>query len=93
MGEVAHELRGMRQAQEEAMEAQRRTFQVELEKITEELERVKLRSTALEKWMEISKVQKSTQKYNYAQKNQGHDQCTRSSRSDHRYGCMPPQSF
>ena len=69
--EVAHELRGMRQAQEEAMEAQRRTFQVELEKVTEELERVKLRSTALEKEIKTSKAQKSAQKQNYAQKNPG----------------------
>lgn len=44
------------------MEAKRWTFQVELEKVTEELERVKLRSTTLKKRLEISKAQKSTQK-------------------------------
>ena len=58
MGKVAHELRGMRQAQGEAMEVQRRAFQVELEKVTEELEWVKLRSTALEKEIETSKAQR-----------------------------------
>ncbi len=34
MEEVAHELRGMRQAQEKGIEAQRKTFQVELENVT-----------------------------------------------------------
>lgn len=68
---MAHELRGMRQAQEEAMEAQRQTFQVELEKVTKELEKVKLRSTALEKEIETSKAQKSAQKQNYAREKLG----------------------
>ena len=38
------------------MEAQRQTFQVELEKVIEELAKVKLRSIALEKEIETSKV-------------------------------------
>ncbi len=67
MEEVAHEMRGMRQAQEKEMETQRKTFQVELENVTEELKKVKLRSTALEKRLKISKAQKSAQKQNYAQ--------------------------
>ncbi len=55
----------MRQALEEAMEAQRQTFQVELEKVTGELEKVKLRSTALKKEIETSEAKKSAQKQNY----------------------------
>ena len=68
MGEMAHELREMKQAQEEAMEIQRWIFQVELEKVIEELEEMRLRSAAVEKEIEISKTRKPAQKQNYAQK-------------------------
>lgn len=88
MGEVAHELRGMRQVQGEAMEAQRQMFQVELgkvtgelEKVTGELEKVKLRSTALEKEIESSRAQKSAQKQNYAQEKLGAKEVATAKRS------------
>lgn len=61
MLEVAHELQGMRQAQEEAMEAQRRSFQLELEKVKEELELVESRSSALKKDIESLRAQKRAQ--------------------------------
>ena len=61
MQEVAHELQGMRQAQEEAMEAQRRCFQLELEKVKEELELVESRSSALEKEIKSLRAQKMAQ--------------------------------
>lgn len=50
------------------MKIQRQTFQVELEKIIEKLEEMKLKSVALKKEIEKSKIQKSAQKQNYAQK-------------------------
>lgn len=62
MGEVAHRLYGMRQAQEEVMEVHRRNFQVELERVTEEQEQMKLRSTALEKEIEALRSEKPSQK-------------------------------
>ena len=58
MLEFAHALQDMRQTQEEAMEAQRRIFQLELEKVKEELELVESRSSALEKKIESLKAQK-----------------------------------
>ena len=95
MGEVAHELREMRQAQEEAMEIQRRTFQVKLEKVIEELEGMKLRSTALEKEMETSRTQKPAQKQNYAQKKLGTKDVTttKGSRSEEIVEIRDPQSI
>ena len=88
MEEVAHELRGMGQAQREAMEAQRQMFQVELgkvtgelEKVTGELEKVKLRSTALEKEREFSRAQKSAQKQNYAPEKLGAKEVAAAKRS------------
>ena len=71
MEEVIHELREMRRAPKEAMETQRRTFQVGLEKVIEELEGIKLRSAALEKEIKTSRTQKPAQKQNYAQKKLG----------------------
>lgn len=53
------------------MEAQKQTFQVELEKVTKQLEKVKLRSTALEKEIKTSKAQKSAQKQNYVREKFG----------------------
>ena len=61
MLEVAHELQGMRQAQDEAMEVQRRSFQLELEKVKEELELVESRSSAFEKEIESLRAQKIAQ--------------------------------
>ncbi len=81
MGGVAHELLGTRQAQEEAMEVQRQTFQVELENVTEELEKVKLRSTALEKEVETDQSQKSAQKQNYAREKFGAKEVATAKRS------------
>lgn len=43
-------------------------FQVELQEVMEELEKLKLRSTTLEKEVETSKMQKLPQKYNNSQK-------------------------
>ena len=68
MREVAHELQGIRKVQEEAMEAQRQGFQVELERVTEELELMKLRSVTLEREIEALRTEKSTQKQSFIQK-------------------------
>lgn len=54
-------LQGIRQAQEEAMEVQRRSFQLELEKVKGELELVEARSSALEKEIESLRAQKTAQ--------------------------------
>ena len=55
MQEVVRELHATKKAHEEAMEAQRYGFQVELEKVIEELHQVELRSTRLEYEMNIMK--------------------------------------
>lgn len=65
MEEVAYELRGIREAQKETIEAQKQRFQVELKKVIKELEKVKLSLTALEIEIEIVKAQKLAQKQNY----------------------------
>ena len=59
MLEVAHELQGSRQTQEVAMEAQRRSLQLELERVKEKLEMVESRSVALEEeiWSLKSQIQ------------------------------------
>ena len=75
------------------MEVQRRAFQAELEKVTEELERVKLRSTALEKEIETSKVQKPGQKQIYTQQKPGAKEffTTKSNRSEEIVGIRDSQ--
>ena len=57
MLEVAHELQGSRQTQEVAMEAQRRSLQLELERVKEKLEMVESRSVALEEEIRSLKSQ------------------------------------
>lgn len=57
MLEVAHELQAIRKAQQEAMEVQRRAFQLELERVKGDLELAALRSTALEKELESLRTQ------------------------------------
>lgn len=56
MQDVVRELQTMKQTQEEAMEVQRRGFQMELEKVREELQRVKSRSMMLENEMKSLKT-------------------------------------
>ena len=58
MFQVAHELQGMRQAQDKTMEVQKRSFQLKLEKVKEELELVESRSSALQKEIESLRAQK-----------------------------------
>ena len=60
MQEVVRELHANKKAHEEAMEAQRYGFQIELEKVREELHRVESRSTRLEYEMNTLKGQKQT---------------------------------
>lgn len=63
MQEVARELHAIRKAHEEAMEAmeaRKYGFQIELEKVKEELHRVESRSTTLEYEMNTLKAQKQT---------------------------------
>lgn len=71
MGKVAHELREMRQAQDEAIKTQRQIFQVEFKKIIEALEEMKLKTATLKKEIKTLKIQKPAQKRNYAQKKHG----------------------
>ena len=61
MQEVTHDLQSMRKAQEEAMEIQKQYFQLELEKVKEELELLESRSCALEKKIKSLKAQKIAQ--------------------------------
>lgn len=65
---MTHELLGMKQVLKQAIEAKIWIFQVDFEKVIEELERVKVKSAAFEKEMETSKAQKFSQKYNNVQK-------------------------
>ena len=58
MQEITRELLGIRKAHKKAMEAQRYGFQMELEKVKEELHQVELRSTTLEYEMNTLKGQK-----------------------------------
>ena len=61
MQDVVRELQAMKQTQEEAMEVQRRGFQMELEKVRGELQRVESRSMMLENEMKSLKTQKQAQ--------------------------------
>lgn len=60
MEEVARELQAIRQAQEEAIEAQRHGFQMELERVREKLQQVESQSTTLKSEIESLKTQKQT---------------------------------
>lgn len=60
MQEVARELQGIRQAHEEAIEAQRHSFQMKLERVREKLQQVESRSTTLENEINSLKAQKQT---------------------------------
>ncbi len=62
MEDVLHQLQVMKQTQEEAIEVQRRGIQIELEKVSEELQQVKLRSIMLEEEIKSLKTQKQTPK-------------------------------
>lgn len=60
MQEVARELQPIRQAHEKAIEAQRHSFQMELERVKEKLQQVESRSTTLENEINSLKAQKQT---------------------------------
>ena len=60
MQEVARELQAIRQAHEEAIEAQRHSFQMELERVREKLQQVESRSMTLENEINSLKAQKQT---------------------------------
>ena len=67
MQDVVRELQAMKQTQEEAMEVQRRGFQMELEKLREELQRVESQSMMLENKMKFLKTQKQAPAQRLAQ--------------------------
>lgn len=58
--EVAREVQAIRQAQEGVIEAQRRGFQIELERVREKLQQVESRSTTLESEIETLKTLNQT---------------------------------
>ena len=60
MQEVTYELHTIRQAHEEAIEAQRYKFQTELEKVRGELQQVEFCSKTLENEMNILRSRKQT---------------------------------
>lgn len=67
MQDVMRELQAMKQTQGEAMEAQRQSFQMELEEVRDELQQVESRSMMLEDKIESLKTQKQAPQQRPAQ--------------------------
>lgn len=66
MQEVAQELQAIRSAQDEVIEAQRQSFQTELERIREKLQQVELRSKTLEDEIKTLKAKEKAPEYSPA---------------------------